>query len=395
MPNLWSRRGFVRAAGSLGTLTGAAALGITSAAPATAAVRPRENTDWSVAVVESTMARFPNASDVGDWEYTQGLYMYGQHLLYERTGDPRYLAYIRQWVDGIVSDNGDIDYPLESLDSFRSGTVLLKLYAETGAEKYRLAADNIRRRLDSYPRTSDGAFTHDTTDRRHQLWADGTYMVLPFLAGYGKQFGESEYANDEVTSNLLIYASHLLAPSGLLYHAYDEAGEQSWADPVTHHSPEIWCRAVGWYCMTCVDVLDILPANHPNRPRIIGLVRTLAQALARYQDRASGRWFQVVDKGTVTGNWTETSSSAMFTYTLAKAVQRGYLPARYGQVAKKGYRGVLDKASVGEDGLTNVTDICIGTGVGDLAWYFARPRATNDMHGLGAFLIMNEQLIGF
>ena len=52
MPNLRSRRGFVKAAGSLGTLTGAAALGITSAAPATAAVRPRENTDWSVAVVE-------------------------------------------------------------------------------------------------------------------------------------------------------------------------------------------------------------------------------------------------------------------------------------------------------------------------------------------------------
>jgi unsaturated rhamnogalacturonyl hydrolase len=27
-----------------------------------------------------------------------------------------------------------------------------------------------------------------------------------------------------------------------------------------------------------------------------------------------------------------------------------------------------------------------------LAFYLARPRATNDLHGLGAFPIMNEQL---
>ena len=120
------------------------------------------------------------------------------------------------------------------------------------------------------------------------------------------------------------------------------------------------------------------------------MVRKLAVAMARFQDPATGRWFQVVDKGSAPGNWTETSCSSMYTYTIAKSVERGYIPLRYLPAAIKGYFGVLNKASVGPDGLTDIVDICIGTNVGDLAFYLARPRATNDLHGLGAFLIMNE-----
>lgn len=39
-----------------------------------------------------------------------------------------------------------------------------------------------------------------------------------------------------------------------------------------------------------------------------------------------------------------------------------------------------------------IANICIGTNVGDLQFYLARPRKTNDGHGQGAFLIMNEQM---
>jgi unsaturated rhamnogalacturonyl hydrolase len=72
------------------------------------------------------------------------------------------------------------------------------------------------------------------------------------------------------------------------------------------------------------------------------------------------------------------------------AVKRGYVEKKYLRVAKKGYAGVLTKISIDKDGQTNLTDICEGTNVADLAYYFARKRNTNDFHGLGAFLIMNE-----
>ena len=45
------------------------------------------------------------------------------------------------------------------------------------------------------------------------------------------------------------------------------------------------------------------------------------------------------------------------------------------------------------DGVT-IANICEGTDVGNLAYYLARPRATNDPHGLGAFLVMNEEYNG-
>jgi unsaturated rhamnogalacturonyl hydrolase len=83
----------------------------------------------------------------------------------------------------------------------------------------------------------------------------------------------------------------------------------------------------------------------------------------------------------------------MYTYVISKAVQRGYVPKSYNKVAEKGYRGVLSKISTGSDGLTNITDICEGTNVADLPYYLARKRNTNDFHGLGAFLIMNEQMM--
>ena len=240
----------------------------------------------------------------------------------------------------------------------------------------------------------NGGFWHaDTQSRQWQLWADGVFMALPFLARYGQMFGDSASANDEVTNQLLIYYKHLNDPAtGLLWHAYDESGAQPWADPVTHQSGYHWCRAIGWYGMTLIQILDLLPKNHPRRNDLIVIVQQLAKAFERYQDPVTGLWYQVVDKGRVQGNWLETSSSSMYSYMMWIGVKRGYLPKRYEAVAQKGYRGVLTKLSMGADGMTNLIDICEGTNVSDLAYYFARKRNVNDFHGLGAFLIMNEEL---
>lgn len=217
-------------------------------------------------------------------------------------------------------------------------------------------------------------------------------MVNPFLVEYGKEFGDAAYANDEAAKQLYVYGSHLQVANGLLKHAYDESKTASWADPATGLAPEHWCRAVGWYAMAIVNVLDAIPVSHPRRAQLVGIFRRLAAGLEKYQDPATGRWFQVIDKGARSDNWTETSCSSMFTYALSRGAQQGYLDPHYASVAERGYQGVLARISVGSDGRTNLTDISIGTNVGDYAYYIARDRATNDFHGLGAFLIMNEQL---
>jgi unsaturated rhamnogalacturonyl hydrolase len=363
-----------------------------SASPQTNATPAQAATDWSKALCDSTMQRIPDPTKLGGWGYAISLYLYGQFLVFKRTGEKKYLDYIQGWVDKHVSDDGVIDRSISALDYMLPGNLLLVLYTETIQEKYRKAADSIRHRLDTYPRTEDAGLWH-ALSRQHQLWLDGMFMSMPFLVRYGKAFHDETCANDEAAKQLLIYIKHLNDPAtGLMWHAYDESGAQPWADPTTHHSSILWCRAIGWFGMALIDVLEILPHNHPHRTELIAQVVQLTHAYAKYQDAESGLWYQVVDKGSIEGNWLETSSSSMYTYTIYMAVQRKYIPTKMLEFACKGYRGVLTQLSVDADGHAHIANICGGTNLGDLNYYLNRPRNTDDFHGLGAFLIMNEQL---
>src|SRR5262249_7889884 len=102
---------------------------------------------------------------------------------------------------------------------------------------------------------------------------------------------------------------------------------------------------------------------------------------------------QVVDKGSTTGNWLETSSSSMYSYVISLAAQRGYVDKSYEAAARRGHLGVMTRLSRDPGGMANLSDICEGTNVADLSYYLARKRNLNDFHGLGAFLIMNEHFL--
>lgn len=370
-----------------------AATTIHSQERASAATNQTSDLAWSQHVVDSTMARYPDAAKFGGWGYQRGLYLFGQYLVYRRTKDPRYLKYIQTWVDAHIDTEGRPDRKINSLDDVMAANLLVVLYQETHQQRYKLAADIFRSRFDDYPRTTDGGFWHATVpSRRWQLWLDGTYMAEPFLLRYGQAFHDSDYADEEAVRQLLVYHRHLKAAhSGLLYHAYDESGRAPWADPHTHHSKYFWCRSIGWYGMTLVDTLDVLPKNQPGRAHLIRILRSLVRSLAAMQDPKTGLWYQIVDKPNLPGNWTETSSSSMFTYIIDVAVKRGYVAKKYHAVAEKGYRGVLSRVSIGPEGLTSISGICEGTNVGNLQYYLDRERKVNDFHGLGAFLLMNEE----
>ncbi len=357
------------------------------------AQKPAPARDWSRSLVDSTLQRNPDAKTFGGWGYAKALYLLGQYYVYERTHEKRYLDYITTWLDQHIDENGKLDREINALDYIFPAVLTVVAWQETHNPRYKLAAETFRKRFDDYPRTSDGGFWHATIpSRQWQLWADGAFMGMEFLIRYGQAFGDAEYCNNEAAKQILVYASHLKDPkTGLLFHAYDESGKQPWADPTRHHSAEFWGRAMGWFVMVTVDLLDVLPKNHPKRAELVALIAGLVKSLAKYQDPKTGLWYQVVDKGTVEGNWLETSESSMYTYATAVAVKRGYVDKSYKDVADRGYRGVLSKLAVGDDGLVNISDIGEGTNVSDLAYYFARKRNVNDFHGLGAFLLLNEE----
>jgi Glycosyl Hydrolase Family 88 len=147
-------------------------------------------TDWGRAVVDSTIKRFPDAASLGTWGYQPALFLHGAYLVYERTRDARYLAYIRTWVDSHVDANGNIDDTLSWLDDIMPGNVVLDLYMETKDPRYKAGADRLRKRFDTFPRTSDGGFWHNT-GYVGQTWGDGVFMSCPFLARYGAILGDA------------------------------------------------------------------------------------------------------------------------------------------------------------------------------------------------------------
>jgi unsaturated rhamnogalacturonyl hydrolase len=196
-------------------------------------------------------------------------------------------------------------------------------------------------------------------------------------------------------TNLTVTATHLKNPAtGLFWHVYDESGVAAWAKPTTKSNEISWGRAMGWYVMACVMTLEMLPANDPGRAQVETILKDLVTALAKYQDAATGRWFQVVDMGTDTRNWTETSCGMMYSYATWWAYQHGLVDASFAEVAKKGLDGVLQRVTKDASNQTAITTVCTGLNAyAAVANYFTHPHATtNDNHGTGAFVLMWEGL---
>jgi len=96
-----------------------------------AAVSDPSHADWSKAVVESTIKRYPTAESLKGWGYAKSLYLYGEYLVYLRTRDPRYLDHVKAWIDLHIDDKGIINRPINALDYMLPGNLLLILYRET------------------------------------------------------------------------------------------------------------------------------------------------------------------------------------------------------------------------------------------------------------------------
>jgi len=356
-------------------------------------VLPQESLDYSIKMAASVMDRRPDGYDT--WNYVTGTVLTGFQELWEVTGDQRYLDYIRKTVDLAVNGDGAISrYRLSdyNIDQVREGCQLLFLYRETGEAKYRIAADTLRMQLEGQPRTRSGGFWHK---KRYpwQMWLDGLYMGSPFLAEYGSLFNRPEDLDDVVLQIIQMDLHSYDTVTGLFYHGWDESGSQEWGDPETGHSPSFWGRAIGWYAMAMVDVLDFLPADHEGREPILEIFNRLAEGIARFQDPGSGVWWQVTDQIGRDSNYLESSSSCMFVYALAKGVRLGYLDARYGEVARKGYQGILDHFIESRpDRTIDLTKTCLTAGLGNgrdgtYRYYTAETgMVSNDGKGVGPFI---------
>lgn len=361
-----------------------------------------EKLPWSRRMAESLVITYPDMWYMEDrtrpsWSYTYGLIGMSLQVLSEKTKDNKYFEYVKFYADTLINDEGIIgtykskDY---NIDNINPGRMLFNLYEKTGDLRYKIAIDTLRKQLFKHPRTSTGGFWHKNR-YPHQMWLDGVYMGAPFMAKYAQAFDQPEMFDDVANWIISVEEKTRDSKTGLLYHAWDESKQQLWADSVTGCSPHFWGRAMGWYAMALVDVLDYFPADHPKQKDIIAVLNRLVEAVVKVQDNETGLWYQVLDQGNREGNYLEGSVSSMLAYTMLKSLRLGYIDEKYRKQAVKAYQGIIENLiKVSPEGLISITPVCAVAGLGgtpyrngSYEYYINESKRDNDPKATGPFIL--------
>lgn len=193
-----------------------------------------------------------------------------------------------------------------------------------------------------------------------RYWIDDMYMLTILQLQAYRATGERKYL-DRGALEMVSYIDKLQYANGLFHHAPDV--------------PFFWGRGDGWVAAGMAEMLRDLPANHPQRARILKGYKAMMAALLKYQGK-DGMWRQLIDREE---SWPESSSSAMFSFAMITGVKNGWLDAAtYGPAARKGWIAVAGYIDQNDD----VTSVCEGTGKkNDLQYYLERKRRTGDFHG--------------
>ena len=350
-------------------------------------------------------ARVRITSVYNDWRYWNGVLNIAMGRLAGVTSDARYFAFAGRnvafafdhsaWFAARYHGEDRWSYPLAhhfgmvELDDYGAeGAVTTDLLLFLTDARYRQYVE----RAAAYAapgggqvRLPDGTLARNRP-RRFTIWADDLFMSVPFLARQWGRTGDRTWLDDAV-HQVIAYHARLDDPTtGLMYHNWysDSAGGDG---PGSSHGVAFWGRANGWAMMAQAQLLDRSQPWLKARDTLRSLFRRQVDALARYQDPATGLWHQLLDKP---DSYLETSASAMFVYAIARGVSQGWLPASYAAMARKGWRGVLSR--IRADG--QIEGTCAGTGTSDvIADYYARPTPMNDVHGVGPVLLAGAEIL--
>jgi rhamnogalacturonyl hydrolase YesR len=224
----------------------------------------------------------------------------------------------------------------------------------------------------------------DGTLARHRplanaLWLDDLYMSVPALSEMGVLTGDRKYFDDAVKQITQFSARMFLPEKGWYRHG--------WIQEMDPHPSFFWARANGWAVVAMAELLSVLPEDHPGRPAVLAQYRAHVAGLAAAQG-GTGLWHQLLDRH---DSYLETSASAMFVYSIARGINRGWLdPLAYGPCAYLGWNAVAQQVNA----KGQVEGTCVGTGMGfDPTFYYYRPTSVFAAHGYGPVLLAGAEMI--
>jgi unsaturated rhamnogalacturonyl hydrolase len=351
-------------------------------------------TDLSTPVATATLER--SDAEFSPLAYEMGVVHAGMLKAAEVTGDAAFADYTRRHMKFLAEA---LPYFKAQAEKSRGrGNPLQRMVTPTSLDdcgsmcaaliRARLANDSpdLKPVIDTWTsfiakkqfRLADGTLARQRPQAQ-SLWADDLYMGVPALAMMGKLTGERVWYDDAV-KNVEQTSARLFNPQLNIYtHGWNA------------HNPDApqfyWGRASGWAVLAMCDLLDVLPADHPGREKVLAQLRLTLRGVAQYQS-GLGLWHQLLDRN---DTYLETSASAMFTYGYAHAINQGWIsPTTYGSIAQAGWVGVSTRINA----KGQVDGTCVGTTfASDPIYYYNRPASVYALHGYGPTLLAGAEMI--
>ena len=346
--------------------------------------------------VYNSTSEIPEGKDVRfkspltEWHYSNGVLDMAMISLGQYLNEDKYLEYAKNHVaygfdnheyfkERFRNDRNHWHWPFGQLWNFKElddcgamGAAVIEVYKLEKKPEYLAYIENAANHiLNGQDRLKDGTLSR-TFPREMTVWADDAYMATSFLTRMGKFTGENRYFN-EAAKQLILMDAHLWDPAKELYYHcyYDSEGRNGVA---------YWGRANGWIMISLVDLIEAMPANHPDREELLTILKKQVVGASRWQN-GNGMWNQLLDKS---DSYDESSITAMYVYGVAKAINNGWLDTSYRNIARTGWNALKDNEITPDGRFTNV---CVGTGISeDLPFYFNRPVGDNEKHGLGLII---------
>ncbi|WP_248930680.1 glycoside hydrolase family 88/105 protein [Paenibacillus hamazuiensis] len=339
------------------------------------------------------------------WHYIEGCILKAYLDSYRQSGREQEYLFVKGFIDQLFDERGTIpEIRTESynIDQIRMADILFTLYEKEQEPKYKKMIDLLYQQLASYPRTESGSFWHKE-NYPFQVWLDGLYMGQPFYVRYIKQFAKTGDFTDPLQQFQNVRRYIYDGAKRLYRHAYDESRNMFWCDKTTGQSPNVWLRAIGWYAMALVDVLELLEGETADNAFLVSYLKELVDGMLPYR-HSDGMWYQVVDRGDFAGNYLETSGTLMLAYSILKSTRLGYLPKEYEPYGIQSFQGTIDRYLREEAGEVLLGGICRSAGLGkkpetgqmrdgSLEYYvFAEQIVDNNGHGVAPLLMAYNEV---
>ena len=290
--------------------------------------------------------------------YPEAVAWYGALTFAQLSGDKDLTSRLVQRFEHLLADESTLLPPPVNVDSTIFGAVPLEIYIQTKQQKY----------LDLGRELADKQWDDPTPEglsKQSRFWIDDMYMITTVQVQAYRATGDAKYI-DRAALEMAAYLDKLQQANGLFYHAPDV--------------PFFWGRGNGWVAAGMAELLRSLPANHPQRARILAGYRKMMESLLKFQGK-DGMWRQLIDHPE---SWPESSCTAMFTFAMITGVKNGWLDKKtYGRAARKGWLGLVSYLTPDGD----LRNVCEGTNKkNDLDYYLNRARNTGDLHGQAPLL---------